>query len=149
MNRGYFGIGIENSKNKINYGTLFRSAKILGANFIFTVGKRFEIQTSDTIKSHRHMPLFEYDSFNDFYKNIPYNCKLIGIEMLTKAKTLKKYIHPERAIYLLGHESLGLSKQAIEKCHDFIKLPGEFSLNVSVAGSIIIYDRISKYENNN
>lgn len=37
IKRGYFGIGIYNGKNTANIGTLWRSAAILGANFIFTI----------------------------------------------------------------------------------------------------------------
>jgi tRNA G18 (ribose-2'-O)-methylase SpoU len=39
-----------------------------------------------------------------------------------------------------------LSSKALEKCHQFIMIPGSQlnqSLNVSVAGSIIMYDRIA------
>ena len=39
-NKGYFGIGIINPKSKTNVGSLWRSANILGASFIFTIGKR-------------------------------------------------------------------------------------------------------------
>jgi tRNA G18 (ribose-2'-O)-methylase SpoU len=52
--------------------------------------------------------------------------------------------HPERCIYLLGAEDSGLTKEAINKCHEIIILPGTFCLNVSVAGSIVLFDRIQK-----
>jgi len=143
-NRGYFGIGIENGKNKFNYGSLYRTAGILGASFLFIIGKRFQPQISDTCRSHKHIPTLSYLNFDDFYKNLPYNCMLIGIEMIPEATYIEKFTHPERACYLLGAEDHGLSKVAISKCHKFIKLQGEVSLNVSVAGSIVIYDRISK-----
>lgn len=38
--RGYFGIGIFHGKSSENLGTLWRSAAILGADFIFTIGKQ-------------------------------------------------------------------------------------------------------------
>ena len=44
-------------------------------------------------------------------------------------------------MYLLGAEDHGLSNQAIEKAHFLIQFPSEKSLNVAVAGSIILYDR--------
>ena len=53
---------------------------------------------------------------------------------------------PERAVYLLGAEDHGLSRKALDKCHHFIMIPGsqlDQSLNVSVAGSIIMYDRVA------
>jgi tRNA G18 (ribose-2'-O)-methylase SpoU len=41
----------------------------------------------------------------------------------------------------LGAEDSGLSKKAIEKCHFLVKFKSPKSLNVSVAGSIVLYDR--------
>ena len=43
--------------------------------------------------------------------------------------------------YLLGAEDNGLTKAAIEKCHALVKFKSEMSLNVAVAGSIVLYDR--------
>lgn len=57
--RGFYGIGIVGSKTPINVGTLWRSAGILGASFIFTAGRRYPQQASDTIKAWRHTPFFE------------------------------------------------------------------------------------------
>ncbi len=42
---------------------------------------------------------------------------------------------------LLGAEDHGLSKIAIEKSQFLVKFKSEFSLNVAVAGSIVLYDR--------
>ena len=147
MNKnGYFGIGVECMKNVINYGTLFRTAQIFEADFIFLIGKRFKTQSSDTMKSWRHMPLYQYSDFNDFNKHRPYNCKLIGIELDEKATPISEFKHPKQAIYLLGAEDNGISKNALKQCQELIVLPGERSVNVSVAGSIVIYDRITKGE---
>jgi tRNA G18 (ribose-2'-O)-methylase SpoU len=142
--RGYFGIGIENSKNKINIGTLWRSAYSFHASFMFVVGERYKQQASDTTKTFKHIPLYEYKTFNEFYSNIPKDCKLIGVEINEVAKDLKSFNHPERCIYLLGAEDNGLSKYAQSKCHILIKINTKYSLNVSTAGSIVMYDRLIK-----
>ncbi len=142
--RGYFGIGCLNMKNGINYGTLFRTAKIMNANFIFLIGRRFKKQASDTVKSWRHMPLFEYKDFEDFNSHCPYNCDLVGIELMETAIPLSEFKHPQRACYLLGSEDNGLTQEAIKACQHIVVLPGEISLNVSVAGSIVLYDRLIK-----
>ena len=145
MNKsGYFGIGVECMKNVINYGTLFRTAQIFEADFLFLIGKRFKMQSSDTMKSWRHMPLYEYKDFNDFNTHRPYNCKLVGIELDEKATPIQQFKHPKQALYLLGAEDNGLSKEALKHCQELIVLPGERSLNVSACGSIVLYDRISK-----
>lgn len=141
---GYFGIGCINMKNPINYGTLFRTAQVLGADFIFLIGKRFKAQTSDTMKSFKHIPLYQYDSFEDFNKNLPYGCKVIGIELSDEAEDIYEFKHPKQACYLLGAEDDGIPDKILKKCYKVIKLPGKRSLNVSVAGSIVLYDRLKQ-----
>lgn len=143
--RGYFGIGIENGKTPINLGTLWRSAHNLEAGFIFTVGQRYKPQTSDTTKAWRNIPLFSYESFDQFFDCIPRECKLIGVEYPhPRARMLSDFTHPERAIYLLGAEDHGLSRKASEKCHEIVFIPSKRCLNVAVAGSLVMYDRMTK-----
>jgi tRNA(Leu) C34 or U34 (ribose-2'-O)-methylase TrmL len=143
--RGFFGIGIYAPKNGVNIGTLWRSAYIYDAAFIFTIGRRYQKQASDTVYSTRHVPLFNYLTYEDFYKNIPYDCRLICIENSTNAKLLQDFNHPERAVYLLGAEDSGLPRNIIDK-NIVVRIPSakQFSLNVATAGSIVMYDRFIK-----
>ena len=87
------------------------------------------------------MPYFHYDNFDEFYNHLPKGARLIGVELTDKAIDLETFNHPRRCVYLLGAEDHGLSKQAIEKSHYLVKFKSQLSLNVSVAGSIIMYDR--------
>lgn len=146
--RGFFGIGIENSKTKVNLGTLWRSANLFNVAFIFTVKHRFTKQASDTMKSDRHIPMYSFSDITDLYEHLPYNCQLVGVELTENAVSLPRFVHPERAVYLLGAEDHGLTKEAVEKCHHVIQIPSlkPFSMNVAVAGSIIMYDRYIKIE---
>lgn len=141
---GYFGIGCLNMKTKHNYGSLFRTAQILNADFIFLIGSRFKHQATDTMCSYRHMPLFIFNTLEQFKENRPFNCKLIGIELHKNATPIKNFVHPKQCMYLLGAEDNGLTKEAMEMCQELVVLPGERSMNVAVAGSIILYDRIMK-----
>ena len=142
--KGYFGIGCLNMKNSMNYGTLFRTAQIFEADFIFLIGCRFKQQASDTMKSWRHIPMYNYKDFSDFNEHRPYDCRLIGIELHDLAVPIKEFKHPKQACYLLGAEDNGLTKESLNKCQDIICLPGERSLNVSVAGSLVLFDRLQK-----
>ena len=142
--RGYFGIGCINMKNPTNYGTLFRTAQVLGADFIFLIGKRFKAQITDTMKSFKHIPLYQYKTFEDFYENLPYGCQVIGVELDDKAENIFEFKHPKQCCYLLGAEDYGIPKKILDKCQKIIQLPGKRSLNVSTAGSIVLYDRLSK-----
>ena len=146
---GYFGIGVFNMKNPLNYGTLFRTAQVFRADFIFLIGKRFKPQVSDTMKSYKHIPLYQYKTFEDFEKNRPYGARLIGIELDNNAESLVDFKHPKEAIYLLGAEDNGIPEKYLNKCQYLIKIPfGAMSLNVSTTGSIVLYDRLSKLKAN-
>lgn len=142
--KGYFGIGCFNMKTETNYGTLYRTAQILDADFIFLIGARFTPQSSDTMKSWKHLPLFLYNDFDDFNSHRPYGCQLIGVELTHLSVPLDTFKHPKQACYLLGAEDHGLPDQVISHCHDIVFLPGKRSMNVSVAGSIVLYDRFIK-----
>lgn len=142
--RGYFGIGIFNGKNTANIGTFWRSANIFGADFIFTIGKRYQKQCSDTMKTPRHIPLYHYEDSEDFFNHVPYGCPVVGIELSEKSVPLERYVHREQCIYLLGAEDHGISNTVLSRCVDIVQIPGDVCLNVSVAGSIVMYDRIFK-----
>ena len=134
-------------KNPLNYGTLFRTAQLFGADFIFLIGKRFKPQTSDTMKSYKHLPCYHYDTFEDFQKARPYGAMLVGVELDDKAEPLTTFAHPKQSIYLLGAEDYGLPKEILSKCQKIVKIPfGSQSLNVSTTGSIVLYDRLAKKE---
>ena len=137
----FFGIGIQNGKTPENLGVLWRSAQNLGASFIFTFGNRYAKQACDTHNAVKSMPYFHYDTFEDFFNNIPKGARLVGVELTNEAVPLETFNHPRRCVYLLGAEDHGLSKQAIDKSHFLIKFNSQLSLNVSVAGSIVMYDR--------
>ncbi len=143
--RGYFEIGICHGKTEHNLGTLWRSAFQLGASGIFSVASRYHIrQASDTYKAWRHVPLRVIDSFDAFFEQMPYGAPLVGVEM--GGTPLADFTHPERAIYLLGVEDHGIPKAYLDRCHRVVSIPTvrQESLNVAVAGALVMYDRLVK-----
>jgi len=142
--RGYFGIGIERSKSPINVGTLWRSAYCLGAAFIFTIGQRYPRQSSDVPETWRHIPLLEYADVADFAAHRPYDCQVVGVELIDSAVALETYHHPQRAIYLLGPEDGSLSPAALDLCQAVVRFESAFCLNVASAGTVVMYDRQTK-----
>ena len=143
-NNGFYGIGIMHGKHDHNIGTLWRSAYIMGASFIFTLGRAYKQQTSDVVNAWTKIPLYHYDSIDDLKKHLPYSTRLIAVELDEQSVPLETFEHPERAIYILGNEKNGLPEPVLAACHDIVQLPGAFSLNVAVAGSILLYDRVAK-----
>lgn len=146
MNRGYFAIGIYRTKTETNVGTLLRSALNFGAAYVFTIGRRYKRQSSDTSQTARHIPLFHYPDFDDFLSQRPHDCQLVCIEnRWPERKWLPSFDHPPRAVYLLGAEDHGLPTGVLEKAQSVIEIPcGNGCFNVAAAGSIVMYDRIAK-----
>lgn len=143
-NRGFYGIGIFNTVIKQNLGTLYRSALALNASFIFNIGRKYKVQASDTSKSFKHIPFYEYATFDEFYENLPKSCRLVGVELCDESKNLYSYVHPESCVYLLGSEGDGIPPSMLKECHDIIQIPSSFCLNVATAGTVIMYDRLCK-----
>lgn len=139
--RGYFAIGISHGKTVQNIGSLWRSAQLFGAAFCFTIGKRYKRQASDTTKVWRHIPLIDFATFDDLKAHIPMDCLLIGVELDARAVPMESFVHPPRAVYLLGAEDNGLSREEREACHRLVQLPGDRSMNVSNAGTLTMYAR--------
>jgi tRNA G18 (ribose-2'-O)-methylase SpoU len=140
----FFEIGVYHPKRDINIGTLWRSAYLLGASGIFTIGKRYQKQCSDTCKTPRHIPLREFRDFDEFYEHLPNGAILVAVE--TGGIPLKKFCHPKQAVYLLGAEDHGLPQKIREKCHITVSIESlrEIPYNVAVAGSIVMYHRLIK-----
>lgn len=143
--RGYYGIGIYNTKTAANIGTLWRSAHAFGAAFIFTVGKRYKRQSSDTVEAWRSIPLLDFESIEDLRRHLPYDAMLVGVELDDRAVPLDVFEHPHRAVYLLGAEDHGLPENVRRMCHKLVVVPAAMRcLNVATAGSIVMYDRVAR-----
>lgn len=91
--RPWFGIGIENNKNPVNLGVLWRSSVCLGADFIFTIGRRYRREASDTVNAPQHVPCFEYSDRASFLRLRPLGAPLVGIELVDGAKSLPAFTH--------------------------------------------------------
>lgn len=141
---GYFSIGIYQPKTPTNIGTLWRSAYQLGASSIFTIGCRYKRQSSDTCHTPKKIPLHHYDDFKDLSKHLPLNTTIVGIE--TEGRALTNFVHPTQCCYLLGAEDYGIPQDILNAINHKITIPTvrQPSFNVSVAGSIVMYDRYAK-----
>jgi tRNA(Leu) C34 or U34 (ribose-2'-O)-methylase TrmL len=145
-NRGFFGIGVYEPKFDENIGTLWRHAYLYNASFVFTIGARYKKQPTETSKSTRHIPLYYYETFKHFRDSIPINAELLAIELADNSQCLSTFEHPDNAVYLLGSEGFGIPVEILPECESVIQIyaPKPQSMNVSTAGTIIMYDRAIK-----
>lgn len=143
MKKGHFGIGIYETKESTNVGTLWRSAQNFGADYIFTIGARYKKQSSDTCKTWRNIPLFEFKDWQDFLSHVPRDTDLVFVEQTEDSKDLFDFTHPRQAVYILGAEDHGIPLE-IMTGHKKVEVDTPMCLNVAVTGSIIMYDRKAK-----
>lgn len=143
MSRGFFAIGVYHPKHEVNVGTLWRTATLFDAAFVFTVGRRYNRQASDTPHTPMHTPLLHFLTVEDLKAHLPYSAPLVGVELDPRAVPLGSFWHPDRAVYLFGAEDHGLPLTVLDQCHAVVQIecPNQQSMNVSVAGSLLVYDR--------
>ena len=92
------------------------------------------------------MPVLHFKDVDDFLQHRPYDCPLVAVELTNDARLLANYVHPERACYVLGPEDGNVPKPLLEAAQAVVRIPSVRCLNVAVAGSIVMYDRIAKTE---
>ncbi len=144
--RGWFGVAMYQGSNDTNMGTLWRSTYIYGGKALYTVGRKYRGQAGDTVDATRHVPYTHFEHFSDFIKFKPKQAKIIGVEINEKAIPLSRFCHPLNAIYILGNESYGIHENNLRLCDQivYVETTLPICLNVAVAGSIIIADRLQK-----
>ena len=140
--RGYFAVGVDGISKPMNLGNLLRIAHAFGASFFFTVAGRVKLADamSDTSDAAGHLPLYQFASVDEF--KLPQGCTLVGIEITEDAVVLPSFRHPLRAAYVFGAERLSLSPEMLARCAHVVKIPTRFSINVGMAGAIVLYDRL-------
>jgi len=144
---GWFAIGIFRNKHLSNHGSLWRSAWQLGAAFLYTVEDRLGAQprpvegNADTSQAWLRLPSFRFRAFEALREASPEGAALVAVEM--GGEPLETFVHPERAIYLLGAEDQGLPPSVVTSCTHHVTLPTvrEASLNVAACGAVVMYDR--------
>ena len=140
--RGYFAVGVDGISKPMNLGNLLRIAHAFGASFFFTVDARaaFPEALSDTSKADGHLPVYQFGSAEEL--RLPEGCQLVGVEISEEAVELPSFRHPARAAYVFGSERLSLTQGVLRRCEHVVKIPTRFSINVGMAGAIVMYDRM-------
>lgn len=141
--RGYFAVGVDGVSKPLNLGNLQRIAHAFGASFFFTINaqvKTRDVEHADTSHAAGHMPIYRYGEAGEL--RLPQGCRMVGVEITEDAIELPRFRHPLRAAYLFGAERMSLSPQVLEACEFVVRIPTRFSINVGMAGAIVLYDRL-------
>jgi tRNA G18 (ribose-2'-O)-methylase SpoU len=143
--RGYFGVGVDGISKPMNLGNLIRIAHAFDASFFFSVAPRLKLSDaqSDTSWAQGTVPFFTFPRPQDL--KLPIGCRLVGVEITDDAVELPRFRHPSRAAYVFGAERFSLSRQVLSACDLVVKIPTRFSINVGMAGAIVLYDRLLSF----
>src|ERR1700733_1643918 len=140
--RGYFAAGVDGISKPMNLGNLMRIAHAFDASFFFSINAQVKLSEaqSDTSNTEGVLPVYAYRSAEEF--RLPVGCRLVGVEITDDAVDLPRFRHPQRAAYVFGAERFSLSPQVLKACEFVVKIPTRFSINVGMAGAIVLYDRL-------
>ncbi|MEM7493295.1 MAG: RNA methyltransferase [Pseudomonadota bacterium] len=141
--KGYFAIGAEGISKPMNLGALMRTANAFGASFVFSVKAEDRTKIaykSDTSRTFKTVPYYQWESIDEII--LPRECQMVGVELTDEAVDLPEFKHPRMAAYVLGPERGNLSEAMQTRCDHIIKIPTKFCINVSLAGALVMYDRV-------
>jgi tRNA G18 (ribose-2'-O)-methylase SpoU len=140
--RGYFAAGVDGISKPMNLGNLLRIAHAFDASFFFSINAQVKLSEAQSDTSHAQgaLPVYAFPSAAEF--RLPIGCSLVGVEITDDAVELPRFKHPTRAAYVFGSERMSLSKDVIARCEFVVRIPTRFSINVGMAGAIVMYDRL-------
>ena len=126
----------------MNLGNLVRIAHAFDASFFFSIAPRLKLSDaqSDTSRAQGALPFYSFAEPRDL--RLPLGCRLVGVEITDDAVELPRFRHPTCAAYVFGAERFSLSPQMLALCEFVVKIPTRFSINVGMAGAIVLYDRM-------
>lgn len=139
--RGYAAIGLYMPKTPANVGSVLRAAHCYDAAMIAKTGQRYKHAPTDPAKAYRHIPLIQCDDLRDV---IPYDCVPVAVDLISTARPMNDYVHPERAFYIFGPEDGTLGKNVTDWCRDVIYIPTMHCMNLAATVNVVLYDRMVK-----
>ena len=139
--RGYAAIALHAPTREPNVGGAARAASVYGAAMMVVGWRSYSRLSTDTLASHRHMPVLVVPNVLDV---IPYDCIPVAVELWDDATPLPQYQHPERAFYVFGPENGSLGDEIAGRCRDRVMVPTRYCMNLAATVNVVLYDRMAK-----
>ena len=142
-----FLLMLDSVQDPQNFGTLLRTAEAVGVHGVVIAERRAVGVTGAVVKSSAgavsHLKIARVTNLSrtiDALKRK--NVWIVGIENVPEAKEYARMDYTMAMALVLGSEGEGLGRLVREKCDFLVRLPmwGKVgSLNVAVAGSVVLY----------
>jgi tRNA G18 (ribose-2'-O)-methylase SpoU len=143
-----FVVGLENISGDFNKSTIIRSSNAFLAKQSWIIGnKRWDRRGA--VGTHNYIHLKYAPSLDYIYLNEPHirDMKWVAVDNVPGATPITHYEWRPETFMIFGEESRGVSPMALGMAEDVIMIPqlgSVRSLNVGVAGGIVMYDYASK-----
>jgi len=130
-----------------NVGSLVRTVHAAAAEELVLVGEReWNVPAAKT--SELYTEIVQLPDTEAFLRHLENrNWRLVAVEIHDRAVNLFEASYPDRPCFLLGAELGGIPEQLIEAADTVVQIPQWGlvpSLNLAVAGSIVVYDHLAK-----
>jgi 23S rRNA (guanosine2251-2'-O)-methyltransferase len=142
-----FLLMLDSVQDPQNFGTLLRTAEAVGIHGVVIAERRAVGVTASVIKASagavHHLKIARVTNLARTIEALKRaNVWIVGVENVSEAKNFAEMDYTLPLALVLGSEGAGLSRLVREKCDFLVRLPmwGKVSsLNVAVAGSIVLY----------
>ena len=143
-----------NPKFAHNVGMALRACATFGAETLRWTGDRVppldewpegaRIPREERIKDYQHV---DYEHTRDprvISRFVFAGYSPVAVEVRENAEDLIFFEHPEKALYVFGPEDGTLGRGTLTACHRFVRIPTNGCMNLAVAASVVLYDRMLK-----
>ena len=143
-----FVVGLENISGDFNKSTIIRSSNAFLAKESWIIGnKRWDRRGA--VGTHNYIHLKYAPSLDHIYLHEPHirDMRWVAVDNVAGAIPITDYEWKPDTFMIFGEESRGVSPMALGMADDIVMIPqlgSVRSLNVGVAGGIIMYDYASK-----
>ncbi|WKZ31234.1 MAG: TrmH family RNA methyltransferase [Candidatus Dojkabacteria bacterium] len=143
-------IVLDNIRSAFNVGSVFRTADAIGNCQIYLCGITSTIDNPKIYKTalgatesvpSKHYP----DSMMAISELKEANIPIFSVEITDGSQHFQEVEYPEEVALVLGHERLGVNQLIIDQSDKLIHIPMngmKESLNVAIAGSVIMYEAV-------
>jgi tRNA G18 (ribose-2'-O)-methylase SpoU len=154
IKRNEIYIILDNVWDTYNIGAIFRLADAVAAKKIYICGEsetppNSRIQKA-SVGTWQWTPWEKrnnaFDAIMDIRKEIP-EIQIISVELDKKSFPYTEYLYPLPIAIVVGHETEGVSQEALEASDTIVELPQlgiNTSLNVMVSLGIVLYEALEK-----
>jgi len=137
-----------NISKEHNVGSLVRTAHAVGASEVVLVGSRvWNVEAARTAELYTEVVHLPGDAQAFLDRVAARRSNLVAVELDPRAVSLFDATYPERPCFLLGAELGGVPPELLDAANLIVQIPQWGlvpSLNLAVAGSIVVYDYLSK-----